>query len=215
MILKIHPENPQERLIEQVTECLKNGGVIIYPTDTVYGLGCDIHNKKAIEIICRIKGIKPEKSLFSCICEDFKRIGDYTVHVHTPIFKLMKRVLPGPYTFILEASRNIPRHFQSKRKTVGIRVVDNAIANAIVRSLGNPLLTTSLKDGEDIESYMTNPELIHERYENLVDMVIDGGEGGVLGSTILDCSLGEDNIILIREGAGSLTDLGIEIREQK
>lgn len=213
MLLTIHPDNPQERLIQEVTECLKNGGIIIYPTDTVYGLGCDIHNKKAIEAICRIKGIKPEKALFSCICEDFKRIGDYTVHVHTPIFKLMKRVLPGPFTFILEASHNIPRHFQSKRKTVGIRVVDNAITNAIVRALGNPLLTTSLRADEDLESYMTDPELIFERYEKLVDIVIDGGSGGTEGSTILDCSLGEDKIVLIREGAGKLTDLGIEVSE--
>ncbi|MBX7243423.1 MAG: threonylcarbamoyl-AMP synthase [Bacteroidia bacterium] len=213
MLLTIHPESPQERLIQQVIDCLKNGGVIIYPTDTVYGLGCDIHNKKAIETICRIKGIKPEKALFSCICEDFKRIGDYTVHVHTPIFKLMKRVLPGPYTFILEASHNIPRHFQSKRKTVGIRVVDNAITNAIVKALGNPLLTTSLRADEDLESYMTDPQLIFERYEKLVDMVIDGGTGGTEGSTILDCSLGEDKIILVREGAGSLSDLGIEVSE--
>lgn len=211
MLLTIHPENPQERLLQQVDECLKKGGIIIYPTDTVYGLGCDIHNKRAIERICRIKGIKPEKALFSCICEDFKRIGDYTVHVHTPIFKLMKRTLPGPFTFILEASHNIPRHFQSKRKTVGIRVVDNPITNAIVKMLGNPLLTTSLNLDEELESYLTNPELIHDKYENLVDIVIDGGIGGLEGSTILDCSQGENNIVLIREGLGKLEELGITV----
>lgn len=211
MLISIHPDNPQERLLAQVVDCLKKGGIVIYPTDTVYGLGCDIHNKKAIERICRIKGIKPEKAMFSCICEDFKTMGNYTLHVHTPIFKLMKRVLPGPYTFILEASDQIPRHFQSKRRTVGIRVIDNKIVTEIVRLLGNPILSTSLPEDEELHSYITDPYLIHERYENLVDMVIDGGEGGLETSTILDCSRGDKDIVIVREGAGSIKDLGIEV----
>lgn len=211
MLLTIHPDNPQERLVAQVVDCLKKGGIVIYPTDTVYGLGCDIHNKKAIERICRIKGVKPEKAMFSCICEDFKTMGNYTLHVHTPIFKLMKRVLPGPYTFILEASDQIPRHFQSKRRTVGIRVIDNKIVTEIVRLLGNPILSTSLPEDEELHSYITDPYLIHERYENQVDMVIDGGEGGLETSTILDCSRGEKDIVIVREGAGGIKDLGVEI----
>lgn len=213
MFLQIHPDNPQERMVKQVVDCLKAGGIIIYPTDTVYGLGCDIHNKKAIERICRIKGIKPEKAMLSCVCEDFKTMGNYTLHVHTPIFKMMKRVLPGPYTFILEASDQIPRHFQSKRKTVGIRVIDNPIATEIVRQLGNPIVSTSLREDDDIEEYITDPEMIHERYEHLVDMVIDGGIGGWKGSTIIDCSRGEGDIVVIREGVGSIANLGLEIRE--
>lgn len=214
MLIEIHPDNPQERLLRQVVECLRNGGIIIYPTDTVYGLGCDIHRKDAIEKICRIKGIKPEKSQFACICDDFKYVGEYTLHVSTPIFKMMKRVLPGPYTFILEASKNIPRHFQSRRKTVGIRVVNHNIPNMIVKMLGNPIMTTSLPEDEDLNEYLSIPYLIHEKYEYQVDMVIDGGEGGLEPSTIIDCSAGENNIILIREGAGSLELLGLEVREE-
>lgn len=210
MLLSIHPQNPQERAIKQVVECLQNGGIIIYPTDTVYGLGCDIHNKKAIERICRIKGINPEKAMLSCICEDFKILGEYVLHLDNTVFKMMKRVLPGPYTFILEASKNIPRHFQSKKKTVGIRVVDNAIATAIVKALGNPIVSTSLRDDDEIQEYLHDPELIYERYENIVDIVIDGGPGGLEGSTIVDCSKGGDDIVIIREGKGSLEDLGIE-----
>ncbi|MFN0204241.1 MAG: L-threonylcarbamoyladenylate synthase [Bacteroidia bacterium] len=213
MFIEIHSQNPQERLLQRVVDCLKKGGIIIYPTDTVYGLGCDITNKAAIERVCRIKKINPEKSQFACICEDFKYVGEYTNHVSTPIFKLMKRVLPGPYTFILEASKNIPRHFQSRRKTVGIRVVNHKIPSEIVRLLGNPLMTTSLPEDDDLQEYITDAWQIHERYEHLVDMVIDGGEGGLLPSTILDCSQGEDKIILVREGAGDLEALNLEILE--
>lgn len=210
MLITIHQDSPQERLIKQVADCLRNGGIIIYPTDTVYGLGCDINNKKAVEKLCRIKGIKPEKANLSCICEDLKTMGKYTLHVHTPLFKMMRRVLPGPFTFIVEASHEIPRHFQSRRKTVGIRVVDNAIATAIVKALGNPIVSTSLREDDDINEYITDPELIHEKYEKLVDMVIDGGIGGYEGSTIIDCS-NENEIIVVREGAGKIEDLGIEV----
>lgn len=210
MIIAIHPDNPQDRLIKQVVDCLRQGGIIIYPTDTVYGLGCDIKNKKAVEQLCRIKGIKPEKAMLSCICEDLKTMGKYTLHVHTPIFKLMRHVLPGPFTFIVEASNEIPRHFQSRRKTVGIRVIDNAIATAIVRELGNPIASSSLREDDDIDEYITDPELIHDKYENLVDMVIDGGIGGYEGSTIIDCSR-PDEVIVVREGAGNIADLGIEV----
>lgn len=202
MLLKINKDNPQERLLEKVVEALRNDGVIIYPTDTVYGLGCDINSKKAIERICQIKGVDPEKVSFSCICSDVSILSDYAVGVSTPIYKLMRRALPGPYTFIVKASKKIPRHFQSKRKTVGIRVVDNNIPTEIVRMLGNPILTTSLKTDPEAEEYATDPELIFERYQKLVDFVIDGGIGGINASTVIDCT--EDEPIVLREGLGSL-----------
>ena len=204
MRIKLHPENPQPRLIKKVIDCLRSGGVIIYPTDTVYGLGCDIHNKKAIERICRIKGIRPEKAQFSCICEDLKIIGEYTVQVSTPVYKIMKRAFPGPYTFILQASKAIPRHFQSKKKTVGIRVVDNPIANAIVHELGNPLVSSSLNSDDNFVGYDTDPDVIYERYHKQVDMVVDGGFGHNEPSTVIDCSRGEHDIEIIREGIGSI-----------
>lgn len=203
MLLRINKDNPQERLIDQVVECLQNDGVIIYPTDTVYGLGCNIHSKKAIERVCRIKNANPEKVNFSCICEDLSIVSEYANGVSTPIYKLMKKTLPGPYTFILKASKKIPRHFQSTKKTVGIRVVDHLIPTMIVRKLGNPIVTTSLKHEDEILEYRTDPELIYERYEKFVDIVIDGGYGGNVPSTIIDCSE-EDEIILIREGLGAI-----------
>jgi tRNA threonylcarbamoyl adenosine modification protein (Sua5/YciO/YrdC/YwlC family) len=211
LLLKINPENPQERLINQVVECLNDGGVIIYPTDTVYGMGCDIKNKKAIERLCKIKNVSPEKTNFSCICEDVSIISNYATGVSTRVYKLMKQALPGPYTFILKASKNVPSHFQSRKKTVGIRVVDNAIPTEIVRKLGNPIVTTSLKHETGVEEYNTDPELIYERYAKLVDIVIDGGIGGHTASTIIDCSGGDDEVIVVREGLGSLDIL--EIRE--
>lgn len=205
--LTIHPDNPQERHIREVVKVLEKGGVIIYPTDTVYAVGCDIKHKKALERICRIKGIKPEKAQFSFICEDLKTIGEYTVHLSTPVFKLMKRALPGPYTFILEASKNMPRHFQSRRKTVGVRVSDHEIPLAIVRALGRPLLSTSLKDEDGVYEY--DPDNIFDRYGKLVDIVIDGGWGGSEASTVIDCSEGEDDIQILREGLGSVESLSI------
>ncbi|MCS6903863.1 MAG: L-threonylcarbamoyladenylate synthase [Bacteroidia bacterium] len=201
MLLKIHKDNPQPRLIEKVVECLKNDGVIIYPTDTVYGLGCDIKSKKAIERICLIKNLDPEKNHFSCICENVSIISEYAVGVSTPVYKLMKKALPGPYTFILKASKNIPRHFQSPKKTVGIRVVDHPIPTEIVRLLGNPIVTTSLKHEDEIIEYNTDPELIYEKYKKLVDIVIDAGAGGNIPSTVIDCS-DENNITVLREGLG-------------
>jgi tRNA threonylcarbamoyl adenosine modification protein (Sua5/YciO/YrdC/YwlC family) len=201
ILLKIHKENPQERLLQKVVACLQNDGVIIYPTDTVYGLGCDIKSKKAIERICLIKNLSPEKANFSCICQDLSIISEYAIGVTTPVYKLMKKALPGPYTFILKASKNIPRHFQSPKKTVGIRVVDNPIPTEIVRLLGNPIVTTSLKHEDEILEYNTDPELIYDRYKKVVDIVIDGGAGGNIPSTVIDCS-NENEILVLREGLG-------------
>lgn len=204
MLLTIHKDNPPERLLKQVVECLEDGGVIIYPTDTVYGIGCDIRNRKAIEKICRIKGIKPEKASFSCICSDLSNISEYAIHVTTPLYKMMKRALPGPYTFILEASSQIPRYFQSNKKTVGIRVPDHKIPLELVRLLGSPIVNTSLRDVDTLVEYTTDPELIHEQYEKLVDIVIDGGFGGNIPSTVVDCSKGDGSWEIIREGKGPL-----------
>jgi tRNA threonylcarbamoyl adenosine modification protein (Sua5/YciO/YrdC/YwlC family) len=207
LLLKINPETPQERKIEQVVECLRNDGVIIYPTDTVYGIGCDIHSKHAIQRICQIKGVDPEKTNFSCICPDLKILGEYAVQVDTPAFKVMKRLLPGPYTFIVKASKHIPRHFQSKRKTVGIRIPDHNIPIQIVRELGNPIVTTSLRPDDEVLEYRTDAELIHERYNKLVDMVIDGGPGGTEPSTVVDISQGLEEMQVLREGKGELEPL--------
>jgi len=200
MLLRINPQNPQQRLIERVVECLRGGGVIIYPTDTVYGLGCDIKNKRAIERLAQLKGTTIEKANFACILADLSDISEYAVQISTPVYKTMKRALPGPYTFILRASKTIPHFFVSNKKTVGIRVVDHSIPSEIVRQLGNPIVTTSLRDEDLYEEYFSDPELIHERYKGLVDIVIDGGYGGLIPSTIIDCS--EDEFKVIREGLG-------------
>jgi tRNA threonylcarbamoyl adenosine modification protein (Sua5/YciO/YrdC/YwlC family) len=210
LILKINADNPQERLINQVVETLEKGGIIIYPTDTVYGIGCDIKNKAAVERICLIKGVDPQKTNFSCICESPAIISEYASGVSTPVYKLMKQVLPGPYTFILKASKRIPSHFQSKKKSVGIRVVDHKIPTAIVARLGNPILTTSLKDTDDILEYITDPELIFERYKKLVDIVIDGGIGGSIASTVIDCSEEDGTVTVVREGLGPIDVLDIQ-----
>lgn len=196
--------------MERVVETLKDGGVIIYPTDTVYGLGCDINNKKAVERVAQIKGVNPANANFSCICEDVSIISEYAAQVSTPVFKLMKQLLPGPYTIIVKASKSIPSHFQSKKKTVGIRVVDHNIPTEIVRRLGNPILTTSLKGDDEVLEYNTDPELIYERYKKLVDIVIDGGFGGNMPSTVIDCSQGDDNIAVLREGLGPIDMFEIE-----
>jgi len=200
MLLKIHPDNPNKRQVDIVIECLKQGGVIIYPTDTVYGLGCDIYNSKAVDRVARIKGIKKEKANFSFICHDLSHLSDFTRPIHNSIFKLMKSHLPGPYTFILNANNNVPKIFQSKKKTVGIRVPENNIILEIVRELGNPVMTTSIHDEDELLEYTTDPELIYEKYENQVDIVIDGGYGGFVPSTILNCTSDEPE--LIREGKG-------------
>jgi tRNA threonylcarbamoyl adenosine modification protein (Sua5/YciO/YrdC/YwlC family) len=200
--LEIHPQNPQPRFIQQAVKSLETGGVIIYPTDTVYAIGCDIQNKKALERVCQIKGIDPEKSNFSCICPDLKTVSEYAIHISDTVFKMMRRACPGPYTFILEASKNIPKHFQSRRKTVGVRIVDHPIPLAMVGALGRPIMTSSLPGSDD--DYPMDPEEIYERYGHLVSMMIDGGWGGNQASTVIDCSRGDENIEVLREGLGSL-----------
>jgi len=202
MLIRIYPENPNPKAIEQVVQVLRRGGLIIYPTDTVYGLGCDITNHRAIEAVARIRNIKPEKANFSFICHDLSNLSDYTKPIDNAVFRVLKKALPGPFTFILNASGNVPKLLSSNKKTVGIRVPDNDIARAIVKQLGNPILSTSIKDDDDIIEYSTDPELIHEKYENLVDLVIDGGYGGNIASTVVDVTSGEFEVI--REGKGDL-----------
>ncbi|MFV8323670.1 MULTISPECIES: L-threonylcarbamoyladenylate synthase [unclassified Flavobacterium] len=199
--IKIYEDKPNEAAIAKVVKVLKDGGLVIYPTDTVYGLGCDITNTKALERIAKIKGIKLEKANFSFICHDLSNISDYVRQIDTATFKLLKRALPGPYTFILPGNNNLPKEFK-KKTTVGIRVPDNAIALEIVKLLGNPIVSTSIHDEDDVIEYTTDPELIFEKWQNLVDMVIDGGYGDNMGSTIIDLS--GDEPIVVREGKGSL-----------
>ncbi|MFD2914652.1 L-threonylcarbamoyladenylate synthase [Psychroserpens luteus] len=200
-LIKIYEENPNPKEIKKVVDVLKRGGLVIYPTDTVYGLGCDITNIKALEKIARIKGVKLEKSNFSFICEDLSNLSDYVKQIDTATFKILKRALPGPYTFILPGSKNLPNPFK-KRKTVGIRVPDNAITIEIVKQLGNPLVSTSIRDEDFVVEYTTDPELILEKWNNLVDIVIDAGYGGNEASTVIDLS--EEEPVVIREGKGSL-----------
>ena len=199
MLLHIHPDDPQPRNIKTVVECLLDGGVIIYPTDTIYGIGCNIFNADAIARIARIKGIDAKKAQFSFICSDLSHISDYARSVDTPIFRMLKAALPGPYTFILQASKQVPKQLKTKKDTVGIRVPDNKICLEIVKQLGHPLMSTSLPMDGDIE-YYTDPEIMHEQFEKLVDIVIDGGIGQVLSSTVIDCTQGTP--ILVRAGAG-------------
>ncbi len=200
MLVKIHPENPSQRLIKVVVDCLQKGGVIIYPTDTVYAIGCDIHQPKAVQRVAQIKGIKPEKANFSLICHDLSDLSDLTKPFSTSIYKAMKKAFPGPYTFILNANNNVPKLFQSRKKTVGIRVPDNSIPREIVKELGNPIISTSVYDNDEILEYTTDPELIHENYQDLVDIVIDGGNGDNHASTVIDCTGNEMEVL--REGKG-------------
>lgn len=199
-MIEIHPDNPDMRKIKQVVECLKDGGVIVYPTDTVYSFGCDMMNTRALEKVARLKSIRLEKANFSICCYDLSHITEYSKQLDNHVFKMMKSVLPGPYTFILQAGKNIPKVFSEKKKTIGIRVPDNNIARAIVKELGNPIIASSVHDEDEIVEYTTDPSLIHEKFEKLVDIVIDGGIGGLDVSTILDCTGGE--ITLVREGKG-------------
>ncbi|MBB6328847.1 tRNA threonylcarbamoyl adenosine modification protein (Sua5/YciO/YrdC/YwlC family) [Algoriphagus iocasae] len=203
--IRIYEENPDPKRIRQVVEVLRNGGVIIYPTDTVYGLGCDITNLRAVEKICRIKGINPKKHNFSFICADLSNIAEYTRVISKPVFKMMKKALPGPFTFILEANTQVPKILHSNKKTVGIRVPAHNVPRLIVEELGQPLLSTSIRDEDEVLEYSTDPELIFEKYEHLVDLVIDGGYGQNVGSTILDC-IG-DEVEVLREGLGQLEDI--------
>ena len=202
MLVRLFNENPNPREVRQVVEVLQSGGIIIYPTDTVYGIGCDITNSKAVEKIARFKGIKIEKANFSFICSDLSQLSDYTRPISNTVFKLMKKNLPGPFTFILEANNNVPKYFKGKKKTVGIRVPDNNIIRDIVAELGNPILSTSIHDEDEILEYSTDPELIYEKYQDFADIVIDGGYGELLPSTIVDCS--KDEIEILREGKGTL-----------
>ncbi len=196
----MHPKDPQPRLVKQVAECLKDGGVIIYPTDTIYGLGCDINQHKAVERISKIKNIDPQKAQLSFICRDLSHLSDYTKSIDTPLYRLLKRYLPGPYTFILPASKQVPKILQSKKSTIGLRVPDNNICQHILDELGNPILSASLP-GDMVEEY-TDPEVIYEKFGNNVDFVIDGGIGGMMPSTIVDCT-GEEWTIT-RQGLGEI-----------
>ncbi|MFZ4412948.1 MAG: L-threonylcarbamoyladenylate synthase [Bacteroidales bacterium] len=204
MLLKIYPENPNPRDIKMVTECLNDGGIIIYPTDTVYGLGCDIFKNKSVERIANIKGIKIEKANFSFICYDLSHLSDFTTPISNSTYKLIKRALPGPFTFILNASNKVPKLFQSKKKTVGIRIPNNNISRIIVKELGHPIMTTSIYDEDDIIEYTTDPELIYEKYGNIVDIVIDGGYGDNEASTVVSCI--NDEVVVLRQGKGIIED---------
>ena len=201
MYVKLFEDNPNGRDIRKVVDILKDGGVIIYPTDTIYAMGCDINQVKAVQRVCHLKGVKPEKANFSIICQDLSNIAMYA-KVSNEVFKLMKHNLPGPFTFILPATNRLPNVMMNRRKTIGIRVPDNFIVQAIVEELGNPLLTTSVKADDEVVEYMTDPELIHERYGNLVDLVIDGGYGKNVASTVVDCT--GDEITIVRQGNGDL-----------
>jgi tRNA threonylcarbamoyl adenosine modification protein (Sua5/YciO/YrdC/YwlC family) len=201
-LLRIHPDNPPLNKIQQAAQVLRQGGVIIYPTDTIYGLGCDITNQRAVEKLCRIRGLKPDKANLSFICSDLSHISDYAHGITTPTYKLLKKALPGPFTFIFEASAKAPKYGGTKRKTVGIRIPDNPIALGLVRELGNPIVSTSIHDDDSIIEYSTDPELIYEKYRPLVDLVIDGGYGNNEPSTVVDCTT--EDYEVIRAGAGDI-----------
>ena len=203
MLIKIYPENPNPREVKKIVELLDNGGVIIYPTDTIYGIGCDISQPKAVARLAKIQGLDMDKSYFSFIFNDLSQISEYTKPMSNAAFKILKHNVPGPFTFIFEANNNIPKLFKTRRKTVGIRVPDNNIIRSIVAELGRPILSSSVHDVEDeVTEYITDPELIHERYGNLVDAVIDGGYGDNEPSTVIDCTT--DNFEVIREGKGEI-----------
>jgi tRNA threonylcarbamoyl adenosine modification protein (Sua5/YciO/YrdC/YwlC family) len=200
MYIKLYEENPNEKHVRQVCDVLRDGGVIIYPTDTVYGIGCDIYQTKAVERIARIKNLNPDKAQFSFIVSDLSHLSEYSRFVDNDVFKLMKSKLPGPYTFILHASNNVPKILKNKKKTIGIRIPGNRIILDIVRELGHPILTTSVHDDDEIIDYTTDPELIYEKYRDRIDLLIDGGFGGNVPSTVIDCTGEQPEII--REGAG-------------
>jgi tRNA threonylcarbamoyl adenosine modification protein (Sua5/YciO/YrdC/YwlC family) len=201
-LFKIHPQNPEERKIREIVEILKGGGVVIYPTDTVYGIGCDIFQPKAIEKIARLKNIKPEKANFAFICYDMSHLAEYA-RISTPVFKVMKRALPGPFTFILPATSEVPKIFHNNRKSIGIRIPDHSIPRGIVKELGHPILTSSIVDEDDILEYSTDPELIFEKFKNKVDAIIDGGFGHNIASTIVLCE--NDHFEVIRHGLGDFS----------
>jgi tRNA threonylcarbamoyl adenosine modification protein (Sua5/YciO/YrdC/YwlC family) len=197
-LLPVHPDNPQPRNLKIIVDCLLSGGIIVYPTDTIYGLGCDIFQHKAIERICQIKNIDPRKAQLSFVCDDLSDMSKYTKSISTPLYRMLKNYLPGPYTFILPASKEVPKILKSKKDTIGLRVPDNNIANTLVKELGHPVLSTSLP-GQQVEEY-TDPEIIYENFKNLVDIVVDGGIGGMIPSTIVDCTT--EPALLVRQGLG-------------
>ncbi|QOI96413.1 MAG: threonylcarbamoyl-AMP synthase [Flammeovirgaceae bacterium] len=199
-LLKIHPLNPEGRKINRVTDVLRSGGIVVYPTDTVYGIGCDLKNRRAVERLCRILDIRPQKLNLSFICRDLSEVSAYVKRIDTPVFKILKKSLPGPYTFIFESSTSVPKILDVNKKTVGIRIPDHAIPFAIVTELGNPLITASIKDDDHIKEYTTDPEEIFEEVKKVVDLVIDGGAGGNIPSTVIDCTGNEPR--LIRQGLG-------------
>jgi tRNA threonylcarbamoyl adenosine modification protein (Sua5/YciO/YrdC/YwlC family) len=202
MLLRIHPVTPDPRQLKKVIEVLRDGGVVIYPTDGVYAFGCDITKNRAVERVAQLKGIRPEKADFSFVFDDLAHLIDYSRPVDTPVFKLLKKCLPGPYTFILNANNSVPKLFKNNKRTIGIRIPDNEICRAMVRELGNPIISSSVHDIDDVIEYTTDPELIHERYKDLVDLVVDGGYGALIPSTIIDCT--GDMPELIRQGAGEV-----------
>jgi tRNA threonylcarbamoyl adenosine modification protein (Sua5/YciO/YrdC/YwlC family) len=203
MLLKINSDNPEQRKIQQVVDVLERGGIIIYPTDTVYGLGCDIANHQAVERICRLRGLEPEKAMLSFICKDISQIAEYTLPIDNQIFRLMKKNLPGAFTFVLPANNQVPKMFKNRKRTIGVRVPAHHIPLAIVATLGRPILTTSLRSDDEITEYFTDPEDIFQDFKKLTDIVIDGGLCGNEPSTIVDCTSGLPEII--RKGAGELT----------
>ena len=202
MLVKIYPNNPNEKQLEEVVACLRNGELIIYPTDTVYGLGCDIYQAKAIEKLCKLRNIKPEKANLSFICADLSHLSDFVKPIDNAVYRVLKHALPGPFTFILNANNKVPKLMHSNKKTVGIRVPDNDIARSIVKLLGNPIVSTSIHDDDEVIEYSTDPELIYEKYKDLVDIVIDGGYGELQASTVVDYT--SDEPIILRQGKGDL-----------
>jgi tRNA threonylcarbamoyl adenosine modification protein (Sua5/YciO/YrdC/YwlC family) len=202
MLLKINSDNPEGRKIDQVVDALKDGGIIIYPTDTVYGLGCDIENAKAVERICQLRGLDPKKAMLAMICSDISQVSDYAQQIDNPVFRLLKRNLPGPFTFVLNAANSVPKMFKNRKKTIGIRVPDHQVPQAIIEKLGRPILTTSLKSDDEILEYFTDPEDIYEDFKKLVDIVVDSGPGGNTPSTVVDCT--DEKPVVLRLGAGVL-----------
>lgn len=203
MLIRINTENPQGSELARVAEVLRAGGIVIYPTDTVYGIGCDIYQPRAIERLCKIKGIAPEKANLSIICHDLSHLSDFTRPISNTVFRVLKKALPGAYTFILDANNNVPKIFQSKKKTVGIRVPDNTIIRAIVKELGNPIVSSSVHDADDeVMEYYADPEMIYEKYGDKVDLVINGGFGNLQASTVISCTGGMFEVV--REGLGNV-----------
>ncbi|MCA6074282.1 L-threonylcarbamoyladenylate synthase [Fulvivirga sedimenti] len=202
--MKLYQENPEMQKVRQAVEILRNGGLVICPTDTVYGIVCDLFNRKAIDRLMKLKGLKPKEMNLSFICYDLSDISNYVKRLDTPDFKLLKKSLPGPFTFILESNNNVPKILGVNKKTVGIRIPDNNIPRQIVKELGNPIMTTSIKDDDHIREYITDPEIIYDTFKNQVDLVIDGGPSGIIPSTVVDCT--QDEFIIVREGLGDIRE---------